>query len=420
MGKLRGKPVYAADDNQKLHTLITRGATIDAELDKHIDDIVGRMMNAYHKHIRKQVIVTEDDLMIGIAEQMDRINAKGDPDQGATYDPHLIANSRAISCFIKQQVKADLKEHSWLRMKDGQFKAGHGLSAQPKAINLLVGGITRATEKAFMASLPDYMTLCYGLSVEELKAKTIAMLRDVDERTCLALDITQFDTIHARWSRVFMDFLFKQHGVDSCIQKLMDEINIDWVLDAGAIKLQVHERMQSGRADTLFKNTAVALFMNLAYLNIKGPKLIMAQGDDVTIIANSIKSDVADYMKPYLKPDTNPIPECVGYLLGNYLTLDLGKMACKLVNRNFYHQDTKSKDSKITEYQQAIKDRLSLIRTSYDKRHCALANAKHYGVSVYKAESVINYLYHFATCEPEDLQMDFDIDYATQFTRKAN
>jgi hypothetical protein len=403
-----------------LRSLILRGAVEQPTIDKHKNMISEAMINALTTYVPKPHKVTVEEYMLCVGEQMRKVSAKNDLDQSITYDPNVFEDSKKIKCFLKTQCKADLATDSYLRYKDHDFKAGQGISAQPKSINLIVGGFVRALEKAIMASFPKYMRMCTGVSTKELRDHTAHILKQHKDkpRMGLALDISQFDTIHGAWSRQFMHFVFDYFGIDKTIYKIMDELNLEWTLDARYVKLQVFERMQSGRADTLLKNTMVALFMNMAFMEVTDPHLILAQGDDVTVIATKIKSKVPDYLSKYLKPEYNLIPPCVGFLLGNELTLDLGRLGTKLGNRNFYAVDPMEQDKKITEYQQAIKDLLALVDTTERRTHCIACNARYYGVNFTVVEAAFEYIYKFANVEPELLKSDFEMSTAFNLKRK--
>jgi len=404
-GKLRGRPCITGDTNVELQTFVQRNATPGAEFTAAEEEYLARSCIATFERIFTNIHQVDlDDIVMATAEQCDKIHDKGDGVQAKVFDPDVYADSDCIRCFMKAQTKQDLNENSYLRWSEskGEFKAGQGISAQDKSINLLFGPLVRAVEAKFIASLPAAYQNCFGISNEDLKViVTKALGGKAELPEFLQTDISQFDTVHGNWSKVVMEHVFNRFGIHDALIKIADKYNTNWVLSHDIVNIWVHERLQSGRADTLFKNSTVALLLVMANTTYDELDLVMFQGDDVTIAGKNIVLSTPPFLAPYVKAFTSNVGSVVGYTIGKTLYPDVCAMVAKLTNRNFWCPTRHMELIGLEQYSRSVYDRLRLVKEE-EYFDFIQVNAALYQLSDHEVEYLYAHLCRFATNTPEE------------------
>lgn len=393
---LYGRPTMITSASQSLHTMLRR--YVKANYRKglkyvHAETIAGDLFDTFMTRVVKKIErISEEDISMGFAEFVGKMVQRGralplnilDEDESRLYT--------SIEGFLKQQNKADLNIEAWIRYENGDFKAGQGIAAQCKNINVLAAAYVRAFEKNLRRSLQDNVFLVNGLSDRELA--TIVQQNYRPDAECVGIDIREFDTVHDKSTEFFMWKVYKAFGVPSFVYKTMGILNFDWILsyvlqDAEfpiRLKATVHDKMQSGRPDTLIKNSLVALVLVLK--NVSGKiTAIYSKGDDVNIQGYKIKML---HDEPCLKIDPQQPPAFVGYIIADKLTLDIPRLCVKLLNRNY------ASDAAIDDYILAVKDWLRVIRGDDGKMHASIVNSKRYSLSVSECEYLLGFMYEFA------------------------
>jgi len=230
----------------------------------------------------------------------------------------------------------------------------------------------------------------------EIQQQTVA-----EHSTVYSMDISENDKIHDHWSSAFMTKLYDYFGLNKIVNEILDSLNDRWQFNSGVFKAEVVGCLQSGRADTLCKNSFCDLFMTLASVCSKGVDYILFQGDDVTIIAQSVTILEDSPFYKHLKLETNVVGSAVGFLVRETLTLDIYNVALKILNRNYYNEENLNK---IKDYQIAIQDRLSLINTLSDYEDFCTYNAIFHGIDIPDVEYIFQQCYNFATSQVEEVR----------------
>lgn len=391
--RLRGRPTQASSPNQTIYTMISRyGKRVKRMSAVQAREEGKALFNAWRKLMTNITRVDEDQLRMCMAEQIQKIKVKGDAEQTREYDIAIRQASTQISCFLKSQTKADVKADSWVRadgsdkVKGYNLKAGQGISAQPIAVNLIVGAYVRAIEKNIKRDLDKRVLFGFGLSANELDA--VLNHRQIKrDGVGFEVDISEFDTQRGEWTDSFMDRVYEAYGFDKAISTYMTGLNKKWILTSHFATLGVNEKFQSGRADTLLSNTLVSMAFFSLYFRTKNLKMLLIQGDDICAFAEKIEY-IAQH--DFFKIMKTPTPTFVGYILAKRVTLDLPRMVIKVLNRVF--QD--ARDYRV--YQDGVRQWLGIIRHAIDFEYCVSVNAYAHGLRHEEATILLNFLYSFA------------------------
>jgi len=401
---MRGREIKESDPNNRLNTYIIRNAINHYRFnsEEHLE-LFRAMQREFNKYFNPPQYDLEELLSISYAEQIDKINIKGEANQTQIADFNNRVQSHDIKVFIKTQIKADASEDSWFKLdKRGNYKAGQGISAQPKSINLLVGALVRALSTIISKSFQKFIP-CYGKHPSILRKTIEQMTAGHQDCKVYSFDITQFDTLHGDWSTQFMHFVFEQCGIQSWLVGLMDDLNDLWMLKTSLISMLVKGHLQSGRADTLDKNSICALFLTLANVEITDLVAILYQGDDVTIIARHCRLTNFLFLDGAFKLESNLVGPAVGYLVADTLTIDLVQMVIKLTNRNY--SATNNEEVELKQYQDAIKDRLSLLHNERRKIDCLAYNSIYHKISYQCSEALLDFVLTFSRLNIIDIEM---------------
>lgn len=330
-----------------------------------------------------------DEVVASHAEYIEKCVTRSMSHLFDCYDTKFYEKSRKIDHFPKKQTKADLHHDAGIRYAPFGFsKGGQGISAQPPAVNMLAAAWVRCAEKIVTSSLKPGFSFCYGKTFNEFDQE-IRRLRH-DALIGFENDFTQFDALRGLWSDEVMKVVYRRCGVDSLGIKLMQQLNNNWLLDAGDIKLQVRGCLQSGRADTLFSNTVINALMVLACYKFKNLRFMAFQGDDSAGFCDTATFRGPRDLLPYMKPVISKIPTLVGYLLADGLYLNLPRAIAKLASRKFIGVND------LVKYQTAVRDWLRIADNERDYFATIVVNARHYQKSERLFTPLMSYLYWFS------------------------
>lgn len=403
--------------NHQLHTMVERyGANVQdtkqgAEAIKQFE----QLKNGFLKFVDVDKItpMTLDDVALKEMAALQKIQAKERyPDMepfGGTYE-----STDKISCFNKKQLKAKIGENAYLngKVENGKFhaKGGQPVSAQSKAVNQIVMKFILAAEAKVMEACKPGVYFGYGHSRRDFRRRvTRRLLRQKNwtkfAKTCSA-DISEQDTNKGPWTDLFMRWIYEVCGIPKIVIDIIESLNINWILHALDAKTRVKYRYQSGRADTIFANTCMAI--GVAGFSFEFEHLITAlfQGDDINIKATNLKTTTELYNK--LKLDWNIVGDFVGFLISDDdIYLDLPRIAAKNMTRMI-------DDKKIlNDYVTATKDLLNLHNNPADKYKNVVIAAAKYKTSVQSMEIIYEYLEAFAS---RDVIADLD---ANKFGKRS-
>lgn len=390
--RVRGRACKSSDYCQTVQTVLGRyskdvdlatGEEARAAGDKLFEGLCKALPNGVQK-------ISDEEFANAQAAQIDRIAAKKESQEGVFGDGY--ENTEKISFFLKQQTKSDLKANSWLRGGDDGYtynlKAGQGVSAQPKAINHIVGAWVTAAERKITEALDPRIILGYGRSPAHLRKKLKRMMlhnKIADEVLCC--DISEQDTSKGEWTNWYMRRLYRACGVPEKIIDLIECANINWRLDGNGVRLKVKHKYQSGRSDTLFANTMMNLGLIFSSVDIVNLKIALFQGDDSYVRAGRVRL-VNEC--PNLKIERGPFGDFIGFLIGeDDIFLDLPRFAVKLMNRTF------ASDQEINEYRVAVYDWLRVFQDAQQLYLGLKLNAAKYDTSEEDMAVLFDFLRQF-------------------------
>lgn len=212
-----------------------------------------------------------------------------------------------------------------------------------------------------------------------------------------------------------MEELIERININQLLYKLMDKYNQVWSVSSANVSATAVEMLQSGRLDTLLKNTFVCFVLNMAILEPKFLVGALIQGDDFMALMYKPKP-VPIELDGLLKIDFEDVAGCIGYTFGADLCLDVYTMAAKLSNVNFYSPRRQQLLHRIQQYQTSMRDRMApFVKTEEDINITCLQSAARYNTTEAHARAVLTALRTFASITPEEFEQQ--LMYCTAFPR---
>lgn len=200
-----------------------------------------------------------------------------------------------VQFHLKRQPKC-IAEHGF----GSNWKAGQGVSAWSKLLNVMMAALADLSEKRFMQVLKPEVLVCYGLSDAEIgdRFNQVAPLFFDRNMQIINTDISEFDSTQ------------NKSGVRSCVDisrlcgiptpainlyeaqrtKRMIRMFGDTPAGRQVFKLIVLAKQDSGQKLTLFHNSMYTLAIMGSSFDIKGIKFVGVKGDDFICVCE--KSDV--------------------------------------------------------------------------------------------------------------------------------
>jgi hypothetical protein len=270
------------------------------------------------------------------------------------------------------------------------LKGGQGVSAQPKTLNHLVGAWVTAVERRCRKDLKDNIHLGYGYSKSKFRKIYRVLARNNRQGDAIYwCDITEQDTSKGPWTNHYMRRVYNYYGCPDKIVDLIECANINWRIEAPDAKLNVSDKFQSGRADTLFSNSMMDLGLILSCMEYEEMRMAWFQGDDSYLRARQMQV-VIEHKS--LKVASGGVGDFVGFVMGERdVYLDIPRFVVKLMNKSF------KSDEQIAEYRMAVFDWMSIYQDPQQLHEGIVLNAFRYGISFEKMALLFSLLRSFYT-----------------------
>jgi hypothetical protein len=199
-----------------------------------------------------------------------------------------------IAFHLKQQTKPIIKNSS-----DANDKAGQGVSAWSKMINIFMSGWIRTMNEKIKNIIKDNYILAYDksdaiISNEFSKYSEYTMNDEYQE---LNTDFTEFDSSHNMRSIAMERVLMSAMGIHKKVVEKYIKIRTTWELlgyNDGIYALSGKYKQHSGQPNTLGANTMFNIAAINACYDIQGLLYFGAKGDDATIKAKKITERTAE------------------------------------------------------------------------------------------------------------------------------
>jgi hypothetical protein len=321
-----------------------------------------------------------------------------------TYDPESYLHSTAVPYFPKVQVKKDLKPNSYVRFNGVETKAGQSVCPVAKGLNHLASAVVRLAEKTILENLDPKIYLHFGKSRDNLR--DFVRRNYNPEHLFVSTDYVEFDTFHETVSNDLMCKIFEYLGIDSAVIKILNKNNDNWCMDGNNFKIFIKNHLQSGRPDTLFKNTIFNMCIIMTYLGFNSFSMALFCGDDASVSCDQITAqNFPKCMDSRIKIDIGPIGSFVGFVLKDDLYLDVPRIVVGLCNKSFkfltpYLQDQLDT---IREYQLGVKDYFRLFPTMENLYQNVLLISAMYNMSEGESQMLIDFMSSYALCDPIDI-----------------
>jgi hypothetical protein len=198
-----------------------------------------------------------------------------------------------VAFHLKQQTKPIIKNSS-----DANDKAGQGVSAWSKMINIFMSGWIRTMNYKIKEIIKDNYILAYDKS-DAIISNEFAKYSEYtmnDEYMELNTDFTEFDSSHNMRSIAMERVLMSMMGIHKKVIDKYIKIRTNWELlgyNEGIYALSGKYKQHSGQPNTLGANTIFNIAAINACYDIKGLLYFGAKGDDATIKAKHIEERTA-------------------------------------------------------------------------------------------------------------------------------
>nr|QQR34432.1 RdRp [Swiper virus] len=332
---------YVNDKVTTLTTLITRYAklTFRPELDKMrlvINTLSERFKEAYLA--RPLQPVGETDEMTNLMEMLTAMHQRGTLDK-AVYDDICDPALTVVDFHLKQQSKVKTASEYTL---PGHLrgKAGQGISAWSKVLNLLLGTAVRSVQQSVANSLREDVVLAYNQSDIKVGKKFIGATNYCHT---VESDITEFDCNQGPTTVGFEMAIWQEAGVDPRLCKLYTWIRSHWQLSAYHVAtLYGHDKQHSGQPATLFGNSLVTMaIMSLCFDGLE-TAFCAFKGDDSIVLGDDVKPNLdgeqmnQDYVGLLLKLENDNVPQFINHFVTpTGLVPDYVRIAAKVCSKWF-------------------------------------------------------------------------------------
>lgn len=294
-GKDYAHHTYVQDQITTATTLITRYAkktlrNPEREWRPMVEEMVQRFKNSY---LQDDIVpVPTGCEQRELIEMLKAMHQRGTLAK-AEYQDICSPNVTVIDFHLKQQSKIKTApEYSLPGHLRG--KAGQGISAWSKTLNMMLGTAVRCVQRSIAHSVRPDVTLAYNASELQLGHKLkgdMRMLHTVES------DITEFDCNQSPITTACEAAVWEGAGIDPKLIKLYLHIRANWKLSAYEIaELWGHDKQHSGQPATLFGNSLVTMFimawcydgLDTAVCAFKGDDSIML-GEDIVLNSDNNK-----------------------------------------------------------------------------------------------------------------------------------
>uniref|UniRef100_A0AB38ZJL2 Non-structural polyprotein n=1 Tax=Crocidura lasiura astrovirus TaxID=3139461 RepID=A0AB38ZJL2_9VIRU len=296
-------------------------------------------------------------------------------------------HANLVKSFLKTQQKP-----SGLKDPLEADKAGQGISAWTKTLNILMAPYVRMIEHVMINQTKGRVFV----TSQKDDVSTMAMLEQdhIPGETYLCNDWTQFDSNQNDVSRYQYTELLKKVG---CPDKLLHYWNLQSKsrkVACDSLTLQVVEKLDSGAPNTFSKNTA--LNAGVALDTTTNAEKMYFKGDDMFARGRDIRFDL-EKMKKYgrdcgyrFKPEYGVSAEYISFIINQQgVAYDLVRIASKVLSRCYDNFDD------YQHYQQAIRGSIGSIDQEALSNMCKV-NALHYDGST-RTESTFDQIASFLT-----------------------
>lgn len=341
--------------------------------------------------------------------------------------------SRIIKFIMKKQDK-----HVVASGKENAYKAGQGVSAWSKILNVMFSGFTRMMAKKLTINVNENVVLSFNKSDRDL-GREIAEKRDVKDffplppanstRINVDTDFTEFDTAHCAASLEAEIAIFENMNTPRNVINLYREQRSKWTLyyanSVGLSKLSNIFMQHSGQPNTLTGNTLFNMMAIGACYRFIDLKLASFKGDDFHAEALSCmqKDDgvrkISEIFGFKIKFDSPAVSEFVANIITPYgFFPDVLRRTVKVISKIYACIDD-WEESRIN-----IQDSVNVVNTQQEKKVGVALCGHHYrhaGLNITddEVEYLFDYLKFLSTQRYEDLKYEdsgeFYIIYTDNF-----
>lgn len=299
----------------------------------------------------------DDEIYKVIFEYAQACRKKHYPSQVVGYMNHTTVRNVRFSMkniFKPAKIKLDIN------------KAGQGISAWSKDIQVMIGSVMRIITKHVANGMKPGIIFNNGLTEEQLMRTMNASFDKQSKYADTAVvDFTAYDATQNKFTQRIEQYILRKLGLDQYIIDIYYSFRENYELISSFAKGSGGMTKTSGEPATLLLNTLLAMALTNWICRGTGKFVMMGQGDDVIkrqmsinkVLATERIKILAKHVKIKMKLEINLDLEFCGFAIVNgSLIPSIFRKAKKLTGHRFRDYQH------FCEYQTSLRDSLALIK----------------------------------------------------------
>jgi hypothetical protein len=282
------------------------------------------------------------------------------------------------------------------------YKAGQGISAWNKDVQVMFGGVARVVNKQFLDCLRSHAIYDNRLTPTEMKSRVANNLRKLPVAMSGVTDFTMFDSQQDQFTQEIERQFLHALGCSSEFIEFYYSFRCGYTIIGGAMKGRCRYEKTSGEPFTLMMNTVLSACLTNVLLRGEGPMMMAVKGDDGfkrqanLAIDRDAYSALERYTNLRIKLSLSNEAEFCGYAICDGAFVDsVFRKLHKLASHRF--RDYKH----FAEYQISLRDFVREFEVEGDAGFALACNAATYGKTMGEAVAAYDCLKSFAHIDEE-------------------
>lgn len=297
-----------------------------------------------------------------------------------------------VKYMLKHQQKVDMTEQPMTR-----DKAGQGIAAWSKTINMVLVIWTRLLERILMSNAKKSFHFICKYDDEQVQALLDKLATENKNSVYFEGDYTEWDSSLNNVEHMFFCELLKKIGCPLPLRELFYAMMTKRMVVCPYATIRVENKKDSGRVDTLIGNTAYNAAVTLSCIDSRDVLHALFKGDDSLIIGRyGLRlnlSRIAEFEDKHglkLRPTMSKTAEFVSFIMTPAGScLNIPRLASKVLTRGYVNEED------MDNYREAVTAQLRLNGTGHASRICK-ANALHHKCSQEQIDGLLSFLINFS------------------------
>nr|WPR18170.1 MAG: RNA-dependent RNA polymerase [Chemarfal virus 9] len=314
---------------------------------------------------------------------------------------HDVTDLRDIDCWTDQginNVEFQMKQQQKATTSGDPLtkdKAGQGIAAWKKTLNFTMVIWSRLLEKVAMRAKKGFVFATGKTDTEMLQL--LDYFCSDNNYEYMECDWTEFDSTQNNVEHALFMSCLEKIGCPSVLRRQFFAMMNKRTVSYDHATVQVENKKDSGRVDTLIGNTIFDAAVVLSCVNYTELEYAVFKGDDSTLIAKEIKinntriKELGIDCGYKLKIACGKSCEFTSFVMNeNGAALNLPKIAAKVLTRAY------ANEIEFHKYRIAVEDLIKTTNSTEVAARMAQVNMAHYRVNEEKFDQIISFLHMFA------------------------